>query len=385
MQLEKGDNPIIKIRGFSAGRIPARKYTELLKGVTGGEELMYHGASHSLLPSVDQAVKLGKPGRVRAALRHVDIGRALRYANVEYADNASRTAAALSLIAKHPEFRGIYNAARGWEGVGGMLKKFAEKGTILSSKRLGEKGTLEEFIASLDEGQVRRLSELTDKMVGNFSELSPFERNVLRRIIPFYSWFKVITTLSLRMGAHDPQRVNMILNLERVAKQTGIGVPPFPVPSYLQGSVAVGSQKNGVQPVLSTTGLNPFQTVTQLLQSGQALASSGKPRFGISGPLSLLNPLVGQAEQVQGIDPFYGGAYQGPGAGYGYKGRLAASLVTDLPQYRVIEQTKPSLVGSNYKSTLYSNSPLDFWLNFMGLPLKNVRAQEAKTRAEAGQ
>jgi len=38
-----------------------------------------------------------------------------------------------------------------------------------------------------------------------------------------------------------------------------------------------------------------------------------------------------------------------------------------------------------YKSTLYANSATDFWLNFLGWPVKRTRKAEAISRATAGQ
>src|SRR5438094_352070 len=83
---------------------------------------------------------------------------------------------------------------------------------------------------------------------------SPFERNVLRRV--FYSWFRVISTLSLRLAADDPTRIAMIHNLELAAQQTGVGTPDYSVPSYLRGAVAIGPEQNGTPPLLSMTGAN---------------------------------------------------------------------------------------------------------------------------------
>jgi len=213
--------------------------------------------------------------------------------------------------------------------------------------------------------------------------MSPTERKILYRVFPFWGWYRTIGVISLRLPIESPIRLNFAQNLVAASQETGTGVPNFPLPSWLKGAVLIGSGGGGTQRVISTTGLNPFQTDVQV---GESVA--GDKAYGSSGPLSVLSP-VGQALFAgAGYDPLYGGAYQGPakdvGGWHGFALRSAAALGTGLPEYRLAqEEGVPGF--PHHKSTLYKQSPLQYFLNYLGLPVKDVVPEEAARRAREGQ
>lgn len=51
------------------------------------------------------------------------------------------------------------------------------------------------------------------KASGDFSKMTPFERNVVRRILPFYSWQRHITRLAVSLPLEHPTRVAWTLHL----------------------------------------------------------------------------------------------------------------------------------------------------------------------------
>src|SRR5204863_6755226 len=107
------------------------------------------------------------------------------------------------------------------------------------------------------------------------------------------------------------------------------------IPDYLRGLIPVGQENGGQQTVLSTQGLNPFTTVSQL-GSGATGVALGRPgetgrAFAQLGP----NPLLLAAiENLAGKQLFTGKQIQGsPG---GLVGATLRNVATELPQARLV-------------------------------------------------
>jgi hypothetical protein len=255
--------------------------------------------------------------------------------------------------------------------------------------------SLEEALRRTDRGTLERLVQRVDDALGNFTDMGAFERNVIRRAIPFYSWFKVITKLTLKLGLEHPGRVRM-LNLMVVAAGTNPSVlPGFAVPSYLQGAIALGAPGADGQSLLATSAINPFATPVQMAQIIQSLVpymhtdATGKTQvtpFGTESPFGVLSPAAGALAAAEGKDLFYGGDYKGMGAGRGPVAQ-GVGYFSGLPEIRLAEQL--GLVG-NYQSKLYDPNAStggvnNYIWNYLGLPVKQVNRSEAESRARAGQ
>lgn len=88
------------------------------------------------------------------------------------------------------------------------------------------------------------------RAAGDFANMSGFERNVVRRIIPFYAWQKHITKLAFRLPLEHPARVAWTLHLadmgNRFTPDPGAGNP------FNEGTIPVGGGR------LSVRGLGPL-------------------------------------------------------------------------------------------------------------------------------
>lgn len=62
--------------------------------------------------------------------------------------------------------------------------------------------------------------QLALKAAGDFSKMTPFERTVIRRAVPFYAWQRHITRLAFSLPIEAPARVAWTLHLSDLAKQT---------------------------------------------------------------------------------------------------------------------------------------------------------------------
>jgi hypothetical protein len=150
-----------------------------------------------------------------------------------------RRAAAAAFIRKNPELRRIYKAmpkqTRSWRAA-------AEHG-FENDPRL-----------------VREVSDQVNSALGDYLGLSQFERTTIRNVVPFYAWYRAILTITLKLPLHSPGRALLLAKVGQV----GAEIDTADVPSYLRGAIPLGQTPTGLNRVLSTTGLNPYQTVVQL-------------------------------------------------------------------------------------------------------------------------
>lgn len=206
----------------------------------------------------------------------------------------------------------------------------------------------------------RLISEQVNNVLGDYLNLTPFERNVLRGAFPFYGWYRAISRITTHLALDTPGRADLLTKLGQIgAQETQQTLGE--IPSYLRGLLPIGQQHGGKQTVLTTQGLNPFGTVSQL-GSGAAGLVTGKPgdtgkAFTQLGP----NPLLLAAiENLAGKDLFTGRTIQG-GAG-GLVGQVLRNVGTELPQVRLATRPESKLYGRP--------TPREALLAFLGAPVK---------------
>lgn len=89
----------------------------------------------------------------------------------------------------------------------------------------------------------------TNEALGAFSELSPFEKNVVRKIYPFWSWVKFINKAAVQMAIDNPERVLFMGTIgSLVTEPDDNGFLDF-----LQGSSTVGNF------LVDSSFLNPYE------------------------------------------------------------------------------------------------------------------------------
>jgi len=233
-------------------------------------------------------------------------------------------------------------------------------------------------IANHDIEQGTHYGELaTDRMLdymGDFNAMNATERRIIKRVIPFESWYRVILQVSGKFLVHYPGRVNLIRAIGQSYEADNKDLP-----SWLKGAIPVGPEVGGVQPMLTTMGLNPYETIPQLAQQNPA----GSLAFGLQG----------LATGITGVDPFTQGAYRGIGASKGYDPlsvlrRTAGATVEGLVPYRLYQQTVGKPPAYLYQPKTYGHvGPVainDALLQYLGLPIRHVRKGVAKTYAKEG-
>jgi hypothetical protein len=63
------------------------------------------------------------------------------------------------------------------------------------------------------------ISKQVNQALGDYLNLSPVERNVLRNALPFYSWYKAIVTTTAHLAVDTPLRANILGQIGQIGKQ----------------------------------------------------------------------------------------------------------------------------------------------------------------------
>lgn len=105
------------------------------------------------------------------------------------------------------------------------------------------------------------------RVAGDFQRMTPFERGVVRRAMPFYAWYKHITKLTFSLPKHNPTRLAWTLHLSEMYANDEER------PGWMQGMLGVGGDN-----YLQVSMLNPFggasSDMNPLLNPSKALGAS---------------------------------------------------------------------------------------------------------------
>lgn len=229
-----------------------------------------------------------------------------------------------------------------------------------------------------------------NRVMGDWQNLSPVERTYIRAFIPFYSWYKVILTVSKNLVVDHPLRMNILL---KAAQQTQNSQQANP--SWLKGNI---NSLPGMGPntMLSTTSWNPFATPAQEAAIAAGLVMPSRtPPTGQGSPWSLTNPFIQSGlTALLNQDMYTGGKNYAPGANQGPTARFLGAMLNEFPEVGYgqhiagglhIPGTNYAPIHSSYPSSLYPHQGrLDYLLNFLGLPIKRVDKKEAAKLAAEG-
>lgn len=155
--------------------------------------------------------------------------------------------------------------------------------------------------------------------MGDFANLTPFEKNFVRRVVPFYAWAKHVTQATYHLAADHPFRTAWLLHMSDLFNQKN---DLQDMPGWVQNSVALGGGW-----FLPLDGANPYSnSVGSLFTS---------PKDWPQQFFRSLNPLIKFGAQATGLNIGSGRLNtRAPGSGtlddYGRPMLSFESLPTDL-------------------------------------------------------
>jgi hypothetical protein len=126
-------------------------------------------------------------------------------------------------------------------------------------------------------GAVEQAIRDANRTMGDFANLSPFERRYMTQVLPFWSWIRHITRLTGRVAIDNPARLVFGLRLSAVYADDQTALP-----DWAKGGLPVGNN------VIPLGGLNPFADVF----GGPAAPVSTSGGFGAANVLRALSPAI---------------------------------------------------------------------------------------------
>ena len=177
-----------------------------------------------------------------------------------------------------------------------MVRQYRERSTSLSRSADNIADGMREISAGYEKGvtmpsAMKAAVAETEYFLGAYSAMGPIERQILKRVVPFYSWLRHITETTLKLDVDYPGRTELLHELTQI----GMGLDGEDKPEWMRDSIditnLIGAEQEGNRALISTRGINPFADVS--------LQATG------------LTPLYGLAvSQLQGRDPMTGRPYE---------------------------------------------------------------------------
>jgi hypothetical protein len=159
------------------------------------------------------------------------------------------------------------------------------------------------FIDQLNKGSsFDQAANHVRKYLFDYGDVSPFEKDVLKRVMPFYTWSRKNIPLQLEALATQPDKINKInLAMNNAQQANQVQQPDLAqVPGYIreQAPVYVGSdQQAGTVTAIPLTGLIPtfdIASITKFLNTETAPEGLKKGKLGeaLSTAMGGVSPLI---------------------------------------------------------------------------------------------
>jgi hypothetical protein len=241
-----------------------------------------------------------------------------------------------------------------------------------------------------DGGVIRRKIEgRVEHTLGDYHTMNEAERKI-RQIVPFYAWDRHIMRFSKHMVKEHTTRVNAMaktgqLGADETRKILG-EIPGFLTGALPLSMLGVHVDHHGRKAILTTQGLNPFATVSDIYDAGRQATVGGSGRPGESVG-ALVNPLLGGAmEALTGHSMIsdapakrHGGAITTP-----YINALLNLPYVKLADHLLHGADHPKRNKRTHKKTpfMYEKNAQTDLLSLLGFPVKQYSPKRGAEQAK---
>lgn len=150
------------------------------------------------------------------------------------------------------------------------------------------------YITALGQGKtIPEALRLAETAGFDYRALTRFESQILRRLIPFYSFTRKNIELQLRTLGENPQRINQVSKFFENIGEKPTQEEKKDLPSYVKESLAVKLGKNAEGLAQFITGFGtPIEQFANLFRGGTEQTFQKRFEGMIYGQLSSFNPLI---------------------------------------------------------------------------------------------
>lgn len=145
------------------------------------------------------------------------------------------------------------------------------------------------YVTALGQGKtIQESLKLAEKAGFDYRALTRFESQVLRRIIPFYSFTRKNIELQLKTLGENPQRINQVLSFFEGAGETMTEEEKQNLPNYIREALAVKLKDtpDGLKQYITSFG-TPIEQFAQLFGSNPVLRTISQTNPILKVPIEL--------------------------------------------------------------------------------------------------
>lgn len=144
------------------------------------------------------------------------------------------------------------------------LKKMNKQNVLKTARSMA---TVEELAKAAQDNPVLRQTvvEKVNNILGDYNNFNKIEKNVLKRVQPFYSWNRTITRHIINLYKEDPVKATLILYENWRLQHQDDGLE-----DYQHGSIKLPfeNKRTGTNIVINKSRIIPYNTPFELLEGG---------------------------------------------------------------------------------------------------------------------
>jgi hypothetical protein len=168
------------------------------------------------------------------------------------------------------------------------------------SKLSDVRGLFDKAAAGDDQAlsHIGTMSRKAQEEIVKFGDMNPTERATIKKLIFVYSWVRGASRYAGRFPMQHPMQAMAYNHLANQVGNPYLQRELGGVPSFMQGTVPVGHDKNGNPLIINPFSLNPLGTAVQMGRAAAGVVKAAKGggnfnRYRDTDIFSTVNPLLG--------------------------------------------------------------------------------------------